>query len=49
MTDEPNEECVLRCAKFKPEGFLVKPIEMEQLLADIERIFLVETYSKKRN
>ena len=49
MTDDPNEECVLRCAEFKPEGFLVKPIELEQLLADIERIFLVETYSKKRN
>lgn len=49
MTDDPNVECVLRCAKYKPEGFLVKPIEMDKLLTDIERIFLVDTYSKKRN
>ena len=49
MTDDPNIDCVLRCAKFNPDGFLVKPIDMEHLLSDIERIFLVETYSKKRN
>ena len=49
MTDDPNEECVLKCAQFKPEGFLVKPIDMEQLSSYIERIFLVETYSRSKN
>ena len=49
MTDNPSEECVIKCAQFKPEGFLVKPILMEQLLSNIERIFLVETYSRGRN
>ena len=49
MTDNPNEECVLKCAQFKPEGFLVKPIDMVQLEAYIERIFLMETYSRSKN
>ncbi len=49
MTDNPNEECVTRCAQFKPEGFIVKPIPMEQLLSHVERIFLVDTYSRGRN
>ncbi len=49
MTDNPDEECVTRCAQFKPEGFIVKPIPMEQLLTHVERIFLVETYSRARN
>lgn len=49
MTDNPSEECVVKCAQFKPEGFLVKPIDMEKLLLDIERIFLVDTYSRSKN
>ena len=49
MTDDPSEECVLKCAQFKPEGFLVKPFPMEQLLSHIERIFLIETYSRRKN
>ena len=49
MTDNPSEECVLKCAQFKPEGFLVKPMDMDQLLSQVERIFLVETYSRKNN
>ena len=49
MTDNPSEECVMKCAQFKPEGFLVKPLDMEQLLMNIERIFLVETYSRSKN
>ena len=49
MTDNPSEECVLKCAQFKPEGFLVKPIDMEQLQVNVERIFLVDTYSRSKN
>ena len=49
MTDNPSQECVFKCAQFKPEGFLVKPIDMDKLLLDIERIFLVDTYSRSKN
>ena len=48
MTDNPDEECVLWCAKFKPDGFLVKPIDMEQLLDNIERTFLVDAYGVRK-
>ncbi len=48
MTDNPNEECVLKCAQFKPDGFLVKPIDMEQLLDNIERTFLVDAYGVRK-
>ena len=48
MTVNPNEECVLWCAKFKPEGFLVKPIDMDNLLGCIERLFLVDAYGVRK-
>ena len=48
MTENPDEECVLRCAQFKPDGFLVKPIDMEQLLDNIERTFLVDAYGVRK-
>lgn len=48
MTKNPDEECVLRCAQFKPDGFLVKPIDMEHLLDNIERTFLVEAYGVRK-
>lgn len=48
MTDNPSEECVLRCAQFKPDGFLVKPIDMDNLLECIERIFLVDEYGVRK-
>lgn len=48
MTDNPDEECVLWCAKFKPDGFLVKPIDMEHLLDNIERTFLVDAYGVRK-
>lgn len=45
MTDTPDEETVRECAKFEPEGFLVKPIEPDMLIKTLERIFLMESYT----
>ena len=44
MTDVPDAESVAKCAKFQPEGFLIKPIDKETLLNTLERIFLLESY-----
>ena len=45
MTDTPDAETVRECAKFEPEGFLVKPIEQDMLIKTLERIFLMESYT----
>ena len=45
LNDTMNAECVAKCAKYNPEGILVKPIDKETLLNTLERIFLVESYA----
>lgn len=45
MTDTPDTETISACARFEPEGFLVKPIESEMLMKTLERIFLMESYT----
>lgn len=44
MTDTPDADSVAKCAKFHPEGFLIKPIDKETLLNTLDRIFLLESY-----
>lgn len=44
MTDEPDAKSVARCAKFRPEGFLIKPVDKETILNTLDRIFLLESY-----
>lgn len=46
MTDKPDADSVTRCARFKPEGFLVKPVDKDTILNTLDRIFLIESYSK---
>lgn len=47
MNDNPDEQCVLKCARYKPDGFLTKPMDMDHLLECIERIFLVDAYGAR--
>lgn len=47
MTDNPNAEVVSECAKFNPEGFMIKPIEKDMLIKTLERIFLMESYTSQ--
>lgn len=48
MTSEPSGESILKCAKYKPDGLLVKPIDMDNLLGCIERLFLVDAYGVRK-
>lgn len=43
--DNSDGEIIIKCAKYKPEGFLMKPIEKDKLQKTLERIFLVESYT----
>ena len=45
MTKTPDAEMISKCAKFNPEGFLIKPIESDMLIKTLERIFLKESYT----
>ena len=45
MTDTPDGNIISECAKFNPEGFMVKPIEQDMLIKTLERIFLMESYT----
>lgn len=45
MTKTPDAETVSKCAKFNPEGFLIKPIQKEMFIKTLERIFLKESYT----
>ena len=47
MTDMPDADVINKCAEFKPEGFLVKPLEKEMLLSALDRIFIMESYMTK--
>ena len=48
MTSEPSGESILKCAKYKPDGLLIKPIDMDNLLGCIERLFLVDAYGVRK-
>ena len=43
--NNPNGELIAKCAKYKPEGFLMKPVEKDMLQKALERIFLMESYT----
>ena len=45
MTETPDAETVSKCAQFRPEGFLIKPVEEDGLIKTLERIFLMESYT----
>lgn len=46
MAESPDMECLTRCEGYKTAGFMVKPVDREQLKKSVERILLVESYSK---
>ncbi len=41
----PDGEAISKCARFNPEGFLIRPIDKDTLLKTLERIFLIESYT----
>ena len=43
--NSPDGELIAKCAKYKPEGFLMKPVEKDMLQKALERIFLMESYT----